>query len=298
MNPDRPHPLFTPLRLGALHLEHRIFLSGSPPFGRAGAALQCRYALTEYYSARSSQGGLVLCSVTLLRPGSTSGAALVTGIHSAEQVNGWRAITQAIQARGGIAVAAICMPAEKHAIPDLDQVDDALRCYREASENASDAGFDGIELVATRGSLPQQLLVRNAGIDHPGTDWPGADFTAAALQSASGAWPSGRIGLSLGVPRTSTDFHMAANLVQPLQDLDLAYVHLRASRGRPGVEDVVARHVRPHPSCGLIVSGSWSPITAVAAVRRGYIDAIGPASGISAMHNLVERWQLDLETAS
>ena len=60
--------LFTPVRLGAIDLKHRIVM---PPMSRLRAQWPSGIPsdlLLEYYSQRASDGGLVLTEATAIEP--------------------------------------------------------------------------------------------------------------------------------------------------------------------------------------------------------------------------------------
>jgi len=90
--------LFTPHRIGKLELPHRIVM---PPMtrSRAGAGNVPTALMAAYYAQRAS-AGLIVSEGTQVSP-QGQGYAWTPGIHSAEQVAGWRAVTDAVHAAGG-----------------------------------------------------------------------------------------------------------------------------------------------------------------------------------------------------
>ncbi|MBB1603541.1 alkene reductase [Variovorax sp. UMC13] len=90
--------LFTPHRIGKLELPHRIVM---PPMtrSRAGAGNVPTALMAAYYAQRAS-AGLIVSEGTQISP-QGQGYAWTPGIHSAEQVAGWRAVTDAVHAAGG-----------------------------------------------------------------------------------------------------------------------------------------------------------------------------------------------------
>src|SRR6201996_3677285 len=96
-------PLFTPTKLGALSLKHRIVM---PPLTRLrsrqpGDVPHQLNAL--YYGQRATDGGLIITEATDISPTAT-GYAGAPGIHTAEQIAGWRLVTAAVHAKGGVIV--------------------------------------------------------------------------------------------------------------------------------------------------------------------------------------------------
>lgn len=92
------NPLFTPYRLGSLHLPNRIVM---PPMtrSRAGAGNVATPLMAAYYAQRAS-AGLIVSEGTQISP-QGQGYAWTPGIHSRAQVTGWRGVTDAVHAAGG-----------------------------------------------------------------------------------------------------------------------------------------------------------------------------------------------------
>jgi len=278
MNSTPVRNLFTRLKLGALQLGHRIVLIGQPGLagtGRPGEALR---SLADHYRTHTLEASLVICTIA---PVQDCANGPVPGIRSAHEVNGWRTVVEAIHASGAIAVARIGdARAVGEQLPNTDQVDDALNAYRAAADNASDAGFDGVELVGTHGSLPERLLsvsrdlTGNAG--WPSDDLSGANFLTGALQTLFGTWPPDRVGLSLSLPQGAGLLGLVSRALLSLDGIELAYIHLTAGNRQPRpLVQSVAMQVRPIFRSGLIVSGSWTSQDAEAAIAAGELDAVG-----------------------
>lgn len=90
--------LFTPYRLGTLELPNRIVM---PPMtrSRAVAGNVATPLMAQYYAQRAS-AGLIVSEGTQISP-QGQGYAWTPGIHSPEQVAGWRGVTDAVHAEGG-----------------------------------------------------------------------------------------------------------------------------------------------------------------------------------------------------
>src|SRR6202166_3359955 len=93
-NPDMEHHpvLFTPVRLGAIDLAHRVVMapltrSRSDQPGDVPGTL-----MLEYYSQRASDGGLILSEATNISLAG-GGWFAAPGLYSEEQVAGWKRIT-------------------------------------------------------------------------------------------------------------------------------------------------------------------------------------------------------------
>ncbi|WP_313167857.1 alkene reductase [Massilia oculi] len=95
------HPsLFAPVRLGRHTLKNRIVL---PPLTRQRAGQPGDVAtdlMASYYRQRAS-AGLIITEGTQIEPRG-KGYAWTPGIHDAAQIAGWRKVTEAVHAEGGI----------------------------------------------------------------------------------------------------------------------------------------------------------------------------------------------------
>lgn len=90
--------LFTPYRLGPLTLPNRILM---PPMtrSRSGPGNVPTALMAEYYAQRASAGLIITEGTQVSQQG--QGYAWTPGIHSAEQVAGWKQVTAAVHAAGG-----------------------------------------------------------------------------------------------------------------------------------------------------------------------------------------------------
>jgi len=91
--------LFTPYRLGNLTTENRIVM---PPMtrSRAGDGGVATDLMAEYYRQRASAGLIISEGTQISQQG--QGYAWTPGIHTREQVAGWRKATDAVHGAGGI----------------------------------------------------------------------------------------------------------------------------------------------------------------------------------------------------
>ncbi|WP_343026706.1 alkene reductase [Massilia sp. MP_M2] len=92
--------LFTETRLGPFTLKNRIVL---PPLTRSRSSQPGNIAndlMATYYRQRAGAGFMVTEGTQIEPRG--QGYAWTPGIHSAEQIAGWRTVTQAVHHQGGI----------------------------------------------------------------------------------------------------------------------------------------------------------------------------------------------------
>ncbi len=149
----------------------------------------------EYYAQRATPGGLLISEATQIsRQG--KGYPAAPGIHSAEQVEGWRLVTQAVHAKGGLIFLQLWhvgrsshtslhpetgLPVSASAIAIADgakaftadfqqaefetpraletgELPGIVEDYRRGAVNALAAGFDGVEIHSANGYLLDQFL--------------------------------------------------------------------------------------------------------------------------------------------
>ncbi|MFW5910259.1 MAG: alkene reductase [Thiohalospira sp.] len=190
---DAEDPLFQPHTLGDLELPNRVIMA---PLTRSRAAQpgDVPTALNAEYYAQRAGAGLIISEATQVSP-QGKGYAFTPGIHSREQVAGWRKVTDAVHEAGGriyaqlwhvgrvsrpelqpngekpVAPSAIqpetmvFISAESGMVPCLEpraleteEIPDVVAQYRAGAENAREAGFDGVEIHAANGYLLDQFL--------------------------------------------------------------------------------------------------------------------------------------------
>src|ERR1700675_2830430 len=91
--------LFSPLRMGDLDLPNRIVMAPLTRM-RAGSMDHVPTALQAEYYAQRASAGLIVAEATAISPDGF-GYADTPGLWSAEQVRGWRRVTDAVHAAGG-----------------------------------------------------------------------------------------------------------------------------------------------------------------------------------------------------
>lgn len=93
-------PLFSSIELGPFTLKNRIVM---PPLTRSRSTQPGNIPnqlMAEYYAQRASAGFMVTEGTQIEPRG--QGYAWTPGIHSAEQVQGWKKVTKAVHDKGGI----------------------------------------------------------------------------------------------------------------------------------------------------------------------------------------------------
>jgi N-ethylmaleimide reductase len=188
--------LFQPMRLGRYHLPHRIVMA---PLTRSRARQPGNVPspLNACYYAQRASAALIVTEATQVSQ-QGQGYAWTPGIHSREQVEGWRGVTDAVHEAGGLIfmqlwhVGRISHPAlqpdgmlpvapsaikpagqafienemgEGALVPfvtpralQIEEMPYIVRQYVRGAKNALDAGFDGVEIHAANGYLLDQFI--------------------------------------------------------------------------------------------------------------------------------------------
>lgn len=225
--------IFSPVRLGALDLSNRIVMAPMTR-DRAGPQDEPTPIMVDYYRQRAS-AGLIVTEGTQPSPAG-KGYWRTPGIHSEAQVEGWRAVADAVHGAGGRIVMQLMhcgrasVRANKHpeaetiapsAIPCPDKIPGpdgvpqetempraletaeiagVIEEYAAAARNARRAGLDGVELHCASGYLPMQFLSSNS---NRRTDRYGGPvenrirFVVETLEALAAAIGPGRIGFRI-----------------------------------------------------------------------------------------------------
>lgn len=191
---DRPatkaHDLFSPIGVGSLNLRNRIVMA---PLTRSRAGPgNVPHALNALYYAQRASAGLIISEATQIAP-EGQGYIATPGIHSAEQIEGWKCVTKAVHITGGPIVLQLwhvgrishpsfqpagALPVAPSAVKPnaqaftengfepiptpralaTEEVPAIVEKYAQGARNALAAGFDGVEVHAANGYLIDQFL--------------------------------------------------------------------------------------------------------------------------------------------
>lgn len=201
---NRPHlgRLLQPIKLGSYELRHRVVMA---PLTRS-RSLQpgnVPYGLNACYYAQRASAALIVSEATQVSQ-QGQGYAWTPGIHSREQVEGWRQVTDAVHNAGGLIfnqlwhVGRISHPSlqpdgtlpvapsavkpngeafienessEGEMVPfvtpralQIEEMPYIVQQYVRAAKNAMQAGFEGVEIHAANGYLLDQFI--NSSTNH------------------------------------------------------------------------------------------------------------------------------------
>ncbi|MGV0976215.1 MAG: alkene reductase [Azonexus sp.] len=224
--------LLTPVRLGALELRNRVVMA---PLTRCRAD-NPGYVPTEmmarYYAQRAS-AGLIISEGTIVSP-QARGYPFTPGIWSAEQVAGWRLVTDAVHEKDGLIVCQLWHcgrlslpefhdgqpPVAPSAVnpnwkmfsitgqPDTvtphaltrEEIKAIVADFRQGAANAMAAGFDGVEIHSSNGYLFHQFFSAQSNQrddEYGGSHENRARFFFEVLDAVGAVMPFDRVGFRL-----------------------------------------------------------------------------------------------------
>ena len=187
--------LFSPLQVGPYRLTHRVVMAPLTRMRAERPSLAPRPLNAEYYAQRATPGGLIIAEASPVAA-TGFGNAGVPGIYSEAQIKGWRAVVDAVHAKGGliflqlwhvgrvshssfqpggvlpVAPSAVAISAELKTMTsdgkpasyetpralETAEVAGIVEAFRQAASNAMKAGFDGVEIHGANGYLIEQFL--------------------------------------------------------------------------------------------------------------------------------------------
>src|SRR5258708_1622995 len=273
MKTAQDQKLFSPVQIGPLTLSHRVVMapltrSRSEQPGDIPGSL-----MLEYYTQRTSEGGLIISEATTISIAGR-GWFGAPGLYSDEQVAGWKTITDAVHAKGGrmfsqlwhtgrsshvdmtngampvapSVVASYWLDATRsvstpsgwgkpspHRALDPGEIAGVVNDYRKAAERAKAAGFDGVELHAANGYLPDEFLQdgSNRRTDaYGGSIVNQSRFLLEVVEAMASVWGGNRVAVRIGPSGTwnaMSDRNPTAlfdYIAEQLNRFGLAYLHV------------------------------------------------------------------------
>ena len=223
--------LFDPLVAGDLRLRNRIVMAPLTRC-RAGAGRVPTELNLTYYVQRAD-AGMILTEATAVSPKGV-GYPDTPGLWSDDQVAGWRRITDAVHAAGGLILAqlwhvgrisdpvhldgdlpvapsavqpaghvTLVRPKRPYVTPRalaIEEIPGIVADYARAALNARAAGFDGVEIHAANGYLIDQFLQDRTNLRTDAYGGSIADRTRFLLEvtdAVIAVWGAGRVGVHL-----------------------------------------------------------------------------------------------------
>ena len=330
--------LFEPVKMGTQTLKNRIIMApltrlrsiepGDVPTALAG----------EYYSQRAS-AGLVITEATQVSF-QAKGYAGAPGIHTQDQITAWKTIVDNVHAKGGkivvqlwhtglvahesvqpdgkapisasdvhVGVRTSLRDSNNHAIrveattprpATLDEIKQVIADFAQATKNAKEAGFDGVEIHGAHGYLLHQFWVEQTNQrddEYGGSRENRARLTLDVIDACVDAWDADHVGIRISPLGTFNNVEAGYNedeniwLVEQINKRGLMYLHLSEPDWAGGTpySDAFRQRVRDAFDNTIIAAGGYTAEKAEKNIKEGYIDAVAFGRDYIANPDLVER---------
>lgn len=221
-----------------------------------------------YYTQRVSAGLIISEAINISKE--AIGSPLTPGIYTPEQIAAWQKVTEAVHEKGGViyaqlwhtgrvghslvkngeqpvAPSALSIEGQQHftmegmkdyetpRVLSTDEVKNIVQDYKQAAINAMEAGFDGVELHAAFGYLPNQFLAESANQrtdDYGGSNENRNRFVLEVMQEITDAIGSDKVAIRLSPTSTynsiihQNPIEQFTLLINELNKLPLSYIHI------------------------------------------------------------------------
>lgn len=330
--------LFDSFTLGSNTLANRIVMA---PMTRLRADGTIPTELMAKYYAQRATSGLIITECTMISPLS-QGYMNVPGIYNDQQIAGWKTVTKAVHAAGGkiflqiwhsgrvshsallggekpVAPSAIAGIGQLHTPVgkvDLEtpraletaEIAEIIAQFRQAAQNAKQAGFDGVELHGAFGYLIDQFLQDGSNQrqdQYGGSRENRARFLLEVVAAVVEVWDSGCAGIRLSPSNTfygmfdSDPQATFGYVIKALSAFNLAYIHLM----EPNEADLNSRAVihpvlatfRPLYDGNIITNGGYNQETGMKAIASGEAQLVSYGRPYLANPDLVARFRANAE---
>lgn len=319
--------LFTPVQIGSRTLPNRLVMA---PMTRSRADEDGAPGdlVVQYYAQRASAGLIITEGTFPTAMG--KGYVRTPGIETDAHVTAWKKVTEAVHANGGrifmqlmhcgrishpllidgaTPVAPSSIKPEGQAWTSEGQVDyvtprelsateiaGVVDEYARATRHAIEAGFDGVELHAASGYLPEQFL--SSGSNQRQDQYGGsvenrARFVLEVLAAMVAEAGDDRVGIKISPEMNFNSITDAAPeetytyLVEQLREFNLAYLHVALF----GASVDYHALLRPRFNGVYLAGGGLDQASAEAMVAEGRADATVFGGSFLANPDLPERFR-------
>jgi N-ethylmaleimide reductase len=254
-------------KIGNLELQNSMAMA---PMTRSRADLDgvVNELTVQYYAQRASAGLLITEGINISEQ--ALGSPFTPGIYSHEQIEAWKKVTKTVHEKNGkiyaqlwhtgrvahsvdkhgilpVAPSAIAIQGQQHFTSqgpkdyetpralEITEIKQIVQDYKQAALKAIEVGFDGVELHAAFGYLPNQFLVESANQrtdEYGGSIENRSRFVVEVMQALVDAIGANKVGIKLSpsIPFNSIiDSNPTAlftHLIAELDKMPLAYIHL------------------------------------------------------------------------
>lgn len=259
--------LLEPVQLGKLTLKNKMVMSAMTR-SRADVNGVVGDLTVQYYTQRASAGLIFTEAINISEQ--AIGSPFTPGIFTKEQMDAWKKVTKAVHDEGGVIFAQLwhtgraghsvdrhgVLPVAPSAVPvtgmqhftsqglkdyetprelTVDEIKQIVKDYGQAARNAMEAGFDGVELHAANGYLPNQFLAESANkrTDEYGGSIPNkVRFVLEVMRELMSAVGGDKVGIKISPFHPYEDIILDnpvatyTYLIQELNKLNFAFVEI------------------------------------------------------------------------
>jgi N-ethylmaleimide reductase len=332
--------LLEPVHIGRSSLQNRMAMA---PMTRSRASVEgiVGDSTALYYAQRASAGLIISEAINISEQ--AIGSPFTPGLYTPDQIEAWKKVTRAVHEKGGtlyaqlwhtgrvghsrvkngalpVAPSAIAITGQQHFTMEglkdyetphaltVDEIQQIIQDYQQAASHAIEAGFDGVELHAAFGYLPNQFLAdsSNERNDRYGGSIENQNrFVLEAMHAIVAAVGENRAAIRLSP--TNTYNHIThrqpveqfSALIEQLNALPLAYLHLMKVPYSPDQfphypTDVIETlgSLSKHP---VIANCGYTRETGEAELARGIAQMISYGTLFLANPDLPQRFEMDSE---
>lgn len=259
--------LLEPIKLGDYMLKNKMAMA---PMTRSRANMEgvVGPSTVLYYKQRASAGLIISEAINISEQ--ATGSPLTPGIYTQEQINAWKKVTQVVHGNDGtifaqlwhtgrvghslvkngvlpVAPSAIGIQGQQHFTMEgmkdyetphaltIEDIKKIIQDYKQAAINAMEAGFDGVELHAAFGYLPNQFLADSSNLrtdEYGGSIENRNRFVLEVMQEIVAAIGKNKAAIRLSptsIYNNITHTHpieQFTSLLDQLNEMPLAYIHL------------------------------------------------------------------------
>lgn len=326
--------ILKPYSKHGLTLKNHIVMA---PMTRSRAINNVPNDLMALYYEQRADAGLIITEGTAPVPEGL-GYARIPGIFNQEQIEGWRKTTEAVHKKGskiflqlmhtgrighhdnlaeGVQLIGVSTKKaagqiftdtkfmQDHPEPtalSTEGVQQTIQGFVQASINAVEAGFDGVELHGANGYLLEQFLnphVNDRTDMYGGSIINRARFVIETVQKVASAIGKEKVGIRFSPYSTlgdlqaydSAEVHETyAYLATELHKVGIAYIHISAN---PDIPETTFTAIRNNFSNTIILCNGLTPETAEQKLEEGSTDLVAFGRGFLANPDFVKRIELN-----
>ncbi|WP_202182950.1 alkene reductase [Chitinophaga solisilvae] len=332
--------LFEKTQLGGVNLKNRIAMAAMTR-GRTDINGLVGDMAIEYYTQRAGAGLLFTEAIRISED--ATGSPLTPGIFTGQQIEAWKKVTAAVHDKGGVIIAQLWhsgrmghsvdrngkLPFAPSPLPirgmqhftsqgkkdyeipkemTIPEIKQTIMDFGQAAKNAVAAGFDGVQLHAANGCLPNQFLAESANqrTDAYGGNIPNnTRFVLEVMEELISAVGSEKVGIKISPFHPYGDVILDnpsatyTYLIEEFNKLEFAHVELmRRSPFFPSPEHYAAdneieffgRKIRQT----VIANAGYDKASGEAELEKGIAELISFGKLYIANPDLPERFEKDV----